>query len=175
MLRTLAIVCNQIVLSFGVVDRFFIIKAIQEWGRTLYSPWKRNGSSFTWIIQALELRSPLPNPIKNARRENRERNLTWRNSRGEKLQDIFWALPGVHFIHTICRFKAWKVRDPMLQTVCKLKLKWRSYGNWKTTVPSWKTISQVAKLQIQLAKFSQVKFQLEKSTCVIPDIYDRLC
>ena len=108
-------------------------------------------------------------------KEEKERNLTWRNSRGEKLQDIFWALPGVHFIHTICRFEAREVRSPTFQTVCKLKLKWRSYGNWKTTVPSWKTISQVAKLQIQLAKFSQVKFQLEKSTCVIPDIYDRLC
>ena len=38
MLRTLAIVSNQIVLSFGVFDSFLITKAIQEWGRFLYNP-----------------------------------------------------------------------------------------------------------------------------------------
>ena len=34
---------------------------------------------------------------------------------------------------------------------------------------------QLAKQTIQLTKFSQVMFQLMKSTCVIPDICDRLC
>ena len=38
MLRTLAIVSNQIVLSFGVFDSFLITKAIQEWGRFPYNP-----------------------------------------------------------------------------------------------------------------------------------------
>ena len=149
---------------------------------------KANGSSFTSIIQALELRSPLPKPIKNAMRKNRERNLTRRNSRGEQLKDTFQVLPGVHFIHTIYRFESREVKSPTLQTVCKSELKWRSYGHWKTTAPSWKTILQVAKSQIQLAKskfnlrnghfqlvkFSQVMFQLAKSTCVLPDICDRL-
>ena len=149
---------------------------------------KANGSSFKWRIQDLELCSPFPKSIKNARRKNRERNLTWRNSKGEQLQDTFWVLPGVYFIHTIYRFESWEVRSPTLQTGCKSELKWRSYGHWKTTAPSWKTISQVAKSQIstceikfnlrnghfQLVKFSQVMFQLAKSTYVIPDICDRL-
>ena len=40
MLSTLAIISNQIELSLGVFDSFFITKAIQEWGRSLYSPWQ---------------------------------------------------------------------------------------------------------------------------------------
>ena len=119
---------------------------------------KENGSSFTSRIQALELRSPLPKPIKNAMRKNRERNLTRRNSRGEQLKDTFRVLPGVHFIHTIYRFESWEVKSPTLQTVCKSELKWRSYSHWKTTAPSWKTISQVAKstceIKVQLAKWT---------------------
>ena len=39
MLRTLTIVSNQIVLSFGVFGSFFIIEASQVWGRTLCNPW----------------------------------------------------------------------------------------------------------------------------------------
>ena len=77
--------------------------------------------------------------IKNARKI-RERKLTWRNSRGEQLQDTFWALLGVHFIHTICCFEAQEVRSPTLQMVCESKLKWRSYGHLKTTAPSWAKI-----------------------------------
>ena len=60
MLRTLAIVSNQIMLSFGVFDSFFITKEIQDWGEFYIILGKANGSSFTWRIQALELYSPLP-------------------------------------------------------------------------------------------------------------------
>ena len=42
----------------------------------------------------------------------------------------------------IYRFEAQEVKSPMLQTLCKSKLKWRSYGYLKTTVQSWKTISK---------------------------------
>ena len=83
--------------------------------------------------------------IKNARRENKERNLTWRSSRRQKLLDTFRALTRVHFMHNICCFEAQEVRIPTLQTVCKSELKWRSYGHWKTIAPSWKTISQATK------------------------------
>ena len=128
------------------------------------------------------------NQIKNAMRENKERNLTWRNSRGQQPLDTFWAHPRVHCIHTIYCFKAREVRSPTLQTVCKSELKWRSYGHWKLIAPSWKTISQAAKSQsasceislfvwngdFQLAKFLQPMLHAAKSTWVFPDICDRL-
>ena len=37
-----------------------------------------------------------------------------KNSRGQKLLDTFEALPGAQFMHTICRFEAWEVNNPML-------------------------------------------------------------
>ena len=83
----------------------------------------------------------------NARRRNKERNITWRNSRGQQLLDTFRALSRVHFMHTICRFEFWEVRIPTLQTVHKSELKWRSYGHWKQVTPSWKAISQAVKSQ----------------------------
>ena len=76
--------------------------------------------------------------IMNARRRNKERNLTWRNSRGQQLLDTFRVLSGVHFMHTICCFEALEVRSLTLQMVCELELKWRSYSHWKPIAPSWK-------------------------------------
>ena len=52
------------------------------------------------------------------------------------LWDIFGALPGVHFIHTIYCFEAWEVRNPTLQTVFKSELKRKIYGHYKKTAPS---------------------------------------
>ena len=40
-------------------------------------------------------------------------------------------------MYTICHFEDQEVRSPTLQTVCKSKLKQRSYGCLKTTVQSW--------------------------------------
>ena len=57
-------------------------------------------------------------------------------------EEKFGVLYGVHYIHTIYRFEAQEVRSPILQTVCKSELKWRSYGHLKTTAPSWKVISK---------------------------------
>ena len=37
--------------------------------------------------------------------------------------DTFGALPGAHFMHTIFRFEAWEVRNPMLQMVHQSELK----------------------------------------------------
>ena len=92
--------------------------------------------------------------IMNARRRNKEINLTWRNSRGQQLLDTFRALSGVHFMHTICHFEFWEVRSPMLQTVHKSELKWRSYGHWKQITPSWKAISQATKSQSACCEIS---------------------
>ncbi|KAL6326189.1 hypothetical protein AAG906_001584 [Vitis piasezkii] len=40
-----------------------------------------------------------------------------KNSRGHQLFKTFGALPGVHLMHTICRFEAHGVSNPTLQTV----------------------------------------------------------
>ena len=49
---------------------------------------------------------------------------------------IFGALPGAQIIRTICHFKYWEVRSPMLQTVLDLELKRRSYVRLKTSAKS---------------------------------------
>ena len=54
------------------------------------------------------------------------------------LQDIFGALPWVHYIHNIYHFEAREVRSPTLQTVSKSKLKRKSYSHCKKIAPSWK-------------------------------------
>ena len=51
-------------------------------------------------------------------------------------EDKFGALYGVYYIHTIYFLEAREVRSLTLQTVCKSKLKRRSYGHLKTTAPS---------------------------------------
>ena len=78
-----------------------------------------------------------------------------KNSRGQQLLDTFKVLTGVHFMYTICCFEAREVRSPMLQTVCKLDLKRRSYGRLKTTASS-------------SVKFRSCEMSCEmKSTCEI--------
>ena len=75
-----------------------------------------------------------------------------KNSRGQQLLDTFGVLPGVHFMHTICRFEAREVRNPTLQIVHKSELKWRSYSHWKPIIPSWKPISQLQNHKVLAAK-----------------------
>ena len=71
-------------------------------------------------------------------------------------------------MHMICRFKAWEVRNPELQTVRDLDLKRRSYGRLKTTMQSWAGIShleiQSAKNPFQGAKISHLEIQNAEMT-----------
>ena len=93
----------------------------------------------------------------NARRERKERNLTWRiqeDSNCWTLLDTFGELPGVHFMHTIFRFEAQEVSNPTLQKVHDSKLKWRRYSRWKPIKPSWRPISQAVKWQEEGYKIS---------------------
>ena len=111
--------------------------------------------------------------IMNARRRNKERNLTWRNSRGQQLLDTFQALYGVHFMHAICHFEACEVRSPTLQTVRESELKWRSYSHWKSIAPSCKPISQLRNhnMSCEISLFVRNgDFQLAKfrSPCCMP-------
>ena len=48
----------------------------------------------------------------------------------------FGALIEVHFLHYIYHFKAQEVKNPMIQTMYDLELKWRRYGLRKTIASS---------------------------------------
>ena len=52
------------------------------------------------------------------------------------VRHVFEALYGAQIMHSIYHFKAWEVRNPMLQTLHDLDLKQRSYGHLKTTMQS---------------------------------------
>ena len=69
MLRTLAIISNQIELSFGVFDSFMITKAIQDEAEFYIIHGKANERSFTRRIQDLELCSPLPKENQECKEE----------------------------------------------------------------------------------------------------------
>ena len=162
MLRTFAIVSNQIVLSFGVFDSFFITKAIQDWGEVYRIHGKEIGSSFTWRTQALKLYSPLPKANHEYKEGKQREKSNMKNSRGQQLLDTFRVLSRVHFMDTICCFEAQEVRSPTLQMVRESKLKWRSYSHWKPITLSWRLISQLqnhkvlaTKLRLSACKISQ--------------------
>ena len=97
MLRTLAIISNQIVLSFGVFDSFFYHQSnprlkessILSMAKQMEAHFHEEQKLWSFVVLCQK-------QIKNARRKNRERNLTSRNSRWEHQQDTFRALPGVH-------------------------------------------------------------------------------
>ena len=143
MLRTLAINSNQIVLSFGVLIAFSYTKAIQEWGRAVYSSWKSFWKLKFMKNQDLELHSPLPKSFKVCKERTTERGKTeWRKQRTATafFFHTFGALPEVHFLHSIYHFKAPEVKNLMLQTVHDSELKWRSYSHWKLITPRWRKI-----------------------------------
>ena len=154
MLRTLAIVFNQIVLSFGVFDSFLITKAIQDRGEFHRIHGKAIGSSFTWRTQALKLYSPFPKANQECKGEKQREKSNMKNSREQQLLDTFRALSGVYFMHTIFCFEAWEVRNPTLQTVRESELKWRSYSYWKPITPSWRPPFRSQRLISQLAKLA---------------------
>ena len=96
--------------------------------------------------QALELHNPLPKSFKVCKERTMEtRKTEWRNQRtaAAVFFRTFGALPEVHFLHAIFHFKAQEVKNPTLQTVYDLELKWGRYGLRKTTASSHgNTISQ---------------------------------
>ena len=71
----------------------------------------------------LKLYSPLPKVNHECKEGKQREKSNMKNSRGQQLLDTFGALPGVHLMHTICRFEAWEVRNPTLQTVHESELK----------------------------------------------------
>ena len=78
MLRTFAIVSNQIVLSFGVFDSILITKAIQDWGESIESMAKQLEAHLHEEPKLWSFIVLFQKQIMNVRRESKERNLTWR-------------------------------------------------------------------------------------------------
>ena len=84
--------------------------------------------------------------------EHKQREAKWKSKqwrRGKQRTAVvvffrtFGALPEVHFLHAIYHFKYQEVKNPTLQTVYNLELKWERYGLRKTTTSSHgNTISQ---------------------------------
>ena len=66
-----------------------------------------------------------------------EKQAKWRKQRTTAAVFLrtFGALSEVHFLHAIYHFKAQEVKNPTLQTVYDLELKWGRYGLQKTTAP----------------------------------------
>ena len=94
--------------------------------------------------QDLELHSPLPKSFKVCKERSKEKGKTeWRKQRTAAAVFLrtFGALPEVHFLHSIYHFKSQEVKNPMLQTVRDLELKWRSYSHCKQITPKCCEIS----------------------------------
>ena len=117
-------------------------------GATWTSYGKAFGSSNSWrtklwsSIALFQIRS------KYARKEQWRRGKQSKEKQGGNQRTAsavffgtFGALPEVHFLHAIYHFKAQEVKNPTLQTVYDLELKWGRYGLWKTTASSWGIIS----------------------------------
>ena len=59
--------------------------------------------------------------IQNARRGSKEK-YAMKQFFMTVMSATFGALPGVQFMHAICRFEAQEVNNPMLQTLCNSEL-----------------------------------------------------
>ncbi|RVW20142.1 hypothetical protein CK203_116796 [Vitis vinifera] len=105
----------------SVEDRHFGIHFSREEKRNEF-PWtKWEGCNFVWDPGGIQHEVGVYDAYKKSK---------WSDSymvRKEAflmtvMTATFGALPKVHFMYTICRFKAWEVRSPWLQTVCDLDL-----------------------------------------------------
>ena len=73
-----------------------------------------------------------------------------------------WSTSRSPFSTCLYHFKAQEVKNPTLQTMYDLELKWGRYGLRKTTASSWRTNSHLMNLELQHAK---LKPNLRKWFC----------
>ena len=118
--------------------------------RVIWNPRQSNGKLRNMKNQSFEVLCH--KQIRNARRGSKEKS-AMKQFFMTVVSVTFGALPEVHFLHDIYHFKAQEVKNQTLQTVYDLQLKWGRYGIRKTTASSWGTISHLAKLELQRAKF----------------------
>ena len=74
---------------------------------------------------------------RDTKRSKEEKQAKWRKQRTAAAVFFytFGVLTEVHFLHYIYHFKSQEVKNPTLQTVYNLELKWERYSLWKTIAP----------------------------------------
>ena len=97
--------------SLSVFGSFFIIEASQEWGRIFVQP-LAIGFQANQEMQGRKIEREIQHEA-ISQGIVKSSHAMW-NSKGQQLQEKFRALFGVHYIHTIYRFKAQEVRSLML-------------------------------------------------------------
>ena len=102
-----------------------------------------------------------------AKRSKEEKQAKWREAKrtvAAVFFRTFGALPEVHFLHAIYHFKSLEVKNPTLQTVHDLELKWGRYGLRKPTAPAYAKISHSTKAYANFA-FSSHLVRITHACC----------
>ena len=102
--------------------------------------------------------------VKTRETGEKSQNRAIRTTPFRQLLGTFRSLPEDHFMHMICRFEAWEVRNTWLQMVHDLDLKRRSYGRLKTTMQSWTEMLQPHQILLLLDTF--LEYFLELKLCI---------
>ena len=101
-------------------------------------------------------------------REAKRKSKQWRRGKQRTAAAVFFrtfgALPEVQFLHAIYHFKALEVKNPTLQTVHDLELKWGRYGLRKQTAPGYAKISHSTRGYANFA-FSSHNVRITHACC----------
>ena len=143
---------------------------------------KANGSSFTWKIQALELYSPLPKANQECKEEKQREESNMKKSKmiatiGHILITSWGPLYSYYMLFRSSGSQESNALN-CVQIRAEMKKLWPLEDN-RTKLKDNFASCEITKVNLgnehfQLAKFSQVMFQLAKSTCVLPDSCDWL-
>ena len=116
MLRTLAIISNQIVLSLAFLIAFLSPKQSKIEGELCIIHGKENESSFIRRIQALELCSPFPKANQECKEEKQREESNMKKCKRTTtighISSTSWSSLYAYYMS----FEAWEVRSPTLQT-----------------------------------------------------------
>ena len=95
---------------------------------------------------------PCQKQIMNARRESKERNLTWRIQEDRKcwthLEHFLKSISCILYVIS----KLGKSGIQCFKMVHKSELKWKSYSHWKPITPSWRPISYLRNHKVIVVK-----------------------
>ena len=107
-----------------------------------------------WIIKTSQ--------VKERSKEEKQAKRKWRKQRTAAAVFLctFGELPEVHFLHVIYHFKSQEVKNPTLQAVYDLELKWGWYGLRKTTAPGLCEIRTTPSACVKLVRNSHNTFQI---------------
>ncbi|WKA10532.1 hypothetical protein VitviT2T_028098 [Vitis vinifera] len=142
---------------------------------------KSNGSSFTRRIQALELCSPLPKSNQECKEEKQREESNMKKSKRIAtvglISNTFWSPFYVYYMLFRSSGSQESNASNGAQIRAKIKKLWSLEDNGtklKDNFASCEINLFLRNGHFQFAKFLQVMLQVAKSTCVLPDICDRL-